>query len=133
VLAVGLTGWALYHRPAHAYVVGAHSAVWSSDVKFAIHASASGSPVNVVGPLELLPGVGRIAEVIVDGTGSHKKVAVLFLTGVGVNEAGLAYLNGYPPPSDTCSVHLSGPWWEISPLDVTTMGCVRGFHYTGGG
>jgi hypothetical protein len=58
---------------------------------------------------------------------------VSFMTGVGSRSTGLVYLNGYPPPSDSCNVHLSGPWWEVSPLIVATMSCPRGFHYTTGG
>ena len=29
--------------------------------------------------------------------------------------------------------HLSGPWWQIGLLNLTTNGCARGFHFTGGG
>ena len=133
VVAALIVGWHLYNRPAHPYQVNANSAVWSTDVKFAISESGSGSPVPLVGPLRDIPGVGKIVEVIVDRFPSRKGAAVSFMTGVGVRYAGLVYLNGYPPPQDSCNVHLSGPWCEVSPLIVTTMSCPRGFHYTGGG
>jgi hypothetical protein len=28
---------------------------------------------------------------------------------------------------------LSGPWWEVVPLDDADMKCPRGFSFTGGG
>src|ERR1019366_6052756 len=90
-------------------------------------------PVPLVGPLRDIPGVGKIVEVIVDRFPSRKGAAVSFMTGVGVRDAGLVYLSGYPPPPDSCNVHLSGPWWEVTPLNVATMGCARGFHFTAGG
>jgi hypothetical protein len=133
LVAAVTVSWLLYNRPAHSYQVSAHSAVWTADVKFALSENGSGSPVPVVGPLRHVPGVGKIVEVIVDKFPSRKGSAVLFLTGVGINDAGLVYLNGYPAPPDSCNVHLSGPWWEVSPLNDRTMSCDRGFHFTAGG
>lgn len=133
MVAALVIGWVLYHRPAHSYQVSAHGAVWTVDVKFALSESRSGSPVPILGPLRDIPGVGKIVDVIVDKFPSHKGAAVSFMTGVGINSAGLAYLDEYQPPSDSCNVHLSGPWWEVSPLNDATMSCARGFHYTGGG
>ena len=135
LVAMIIVAWTLYDRPSHTYQVGSHRATWSLDVKAALaeKRSATNGSVALVGPLAHLPGVGKIVEVIVDKFPSHKGEAVLFLTGVDANDAGLAYLNGYPPPPDSCNFHLGGPWWQISPLNVTTMGCARGFHFTGGG
>lgn len=133
VVAALIVGWHLYNRPAHPYQVNANSAVWSTDVKFALSESGSGSPVPLIGPLRDLPGVGKPVEVVVDKFPSRKGDAVSFMTGVGSRSTGLVYLNGYPPPPDSCNVHLSGPWWEVSPLNVATMGCARGFHFTAGG
>ena len=126
-------GWVLYHRPAHPYQMSAHNAVWTADVKFALSESRSGSPVPILGPLRDIPGVGKIVKVIVEKFPSRKGSAVLFLTGVSIGYQGLVYLDGYPPPPDSCNVHLSGPWWEVSPENVATMGCARGFHFTAGG
>jgi hypothetical protein len=133
-LAVILTvTWILYHRPAHPYRVDAYSATWTKDVKLAISERNPVGPIKPSGPLRNLPGVGRIVSVIVERSNSGKEVVVLFLTGDGLNEAGLVYLNGYPPPQDTCNVHLGGPWWQVGPLNTTSMSCARGFHFTGGG
>jgi len=63
--------------------------------------------------------------VIVDKSASGKRVAVLFMTSPGGNSGGLVFLHGYPPPSDTCNTHLSGPWWQLSPLNYTTNGCAE--------
>jgi len=129
VIVVGV----LYEKPAHTYPVGVNQTAWAADVKIALAERSPVGPIMPTGPLRDLPGVGEIATVIVDRSSSGNKVTVLFLTSVGVNEAGLAYLKGSPPPQDSCSVHLSGPWWQIAPLNTTTMGCARGFHDNGGG
>jgi hypothetical protein len=128
-----IVAWILYDRPAHSYRMGANTATWSADVKIALSESVPVGPITPTGPLSDIPGVGKIVNVIVNKADSGKKVAVLFLTGEGVNESGLVYLNGFPPPSDTCNVHLNGPWWQVGPLNTMTMGCERGFHFTGGG
>jgi hypothetical protein len=133
VVALVIVAGALYEKPAHTYHVGVNQAVWASDVKIALAERVPVGPIMPTGSLRDLPGVGEIASVIVDRSASGNKVTVLFLTSVGVNEAGLAYLKGFPPPQDSCSVHLSGPWWQIAPLNTTTMGCARGFHDNGGG
>jgi hypothetical protein len=133
LVAMIIASWILYERPSDTYQVGSHSAIWSLDVKTALaekRSPTSGS-VALVGQLVNLPGVGKIVQVVVDKFPLHKGEAVLFLTGVGANYGGLAYLNGYPPPSDSCSFHLSGLWWQIAPVNVTTMGCARGFRFTG--
>lgn len=132
VATVILLAWDLYDRPAHPYQVGANSAAWSADVTTALAKSPSGGHFVPVGALRVVPGVGKIVDVIVD-KGPHKWTAVLFLTGLGVrsNYAGLVYLDGFPPLADSCNFHLGGPWWEVSPLNVNT--CARGFHFTGGG
>jgi hypothetical protein len=125
----------LYNRPSPTYEMGANDAAWSKDVTIALSEPRStvNGAVSSKGPLSDLPGVGKIVMVIVDKFSSHKGEAVLFLTGINANYAGLAYLNGYPPPGDSCSLHLGGHWWQISPVNVITMGCDRGFHFTGGG
>jgi hypothetical protein len=128
-----IVAWILYDRPAHTYHLGANTATWSADVKIALSKSVPVGPITPSGALSDIPGVGKIVRVIVDKADSGKKLAVLFLTSEGVNESGLVYLNGFPPPSDTCNVHLNGPWWQVGPLNTTTMGCARGFHFTGGG
>jgi len=128
-----IVAWILYDRPAHSYRMGANTATWSADVKIAIAESPPVGPITPSGALRDIPGVGKIVSVIVDKADSGKKVAVLFLTSEGVEESGLVYLIGFPPPSDSCSVHLNGPWWQVGPLNTTTMGCARGFHFTGGG
>ena len=131
--AVVVVAWTLYERPSHTYRVDAHSVTWTKDVKIAIAERTAFGPIKPSGPLRKLPGVGKIVSVIVEWGGSSKKVVVQFMTAEGVGEAGLAYIEGYSPPSDSCNVHLSGPWWQIGPLNTTSMGCARGFHFTGGG
>jgi hypothetical protein len=126
-------GWILYNRPAHPYPVRANSATWTSDVRLAIAESKPVGPIHPTGPLRHLPGVGTIVSVIVDKGVSDHQVAVLFMTNEGVGESGLAYLKGFPPPPDSCDVHLSGPWWQIGPLNLPSNNCARGFHYTEGG
>ena len=133
VATIVLVAWFLYDRPAHSFQVNGNAATWTADVKTAIARSGSGSPIAPEGALRDIPGVGRIASVIVDKSSSGKRVAVLFMTSPGGNSGGLVFLHGYPPPSDTCNTHLSGPWWQLSPLNYTTNGCARGFHFTGGG
>jgi hypothetical protein len=128
-----VVAWILYDRPAHSYRMGANTATWSADVKIALSESVPVGPITPSGPLSDIPGVGRIVGVFVNREDSGKKAAVLFLTSEGINESGLVYLNGFPPPSDSCNVHLNGPWWQVGPLNTTTMGCARGFHFTGGG
>jgi hypothetical protein len=125
--------WILYNQPAHSYQVGANSTTWSADVATALVQRPSGGNFVPVGALRHLPGVGKIVEVIVDKAPPRKGTSVLFLTGVGNNYAGLVYLDGFPPPPDSCNFHLGGPWWELAPLNDATMGCPRGFHYTAGG
>ncbi len=128
-------GWHLYNRPAHVYAVGPNSATWTADVKLAIAESTPAGPLLPSGPLRDIPGVGTINSVIVNKGTSEHQVAVFFVTSdvPGAGESGLAYLRGYPPLQDTCDVHLSGPWWQIGLLNVSTNGCARGFHFTGGG
>jgi hypothetical protein len=130
---VVIAGWLLYDRPAHTYTVNANAATWRADVKIALQERPPTGPLTPSGRLQNLPGVGMIMSVYVDGSNSGKNVSVLFLTNVGPDETGLAYLQGFPPPSDSCNVHLSGPWWQISPLNISTNTCARGFHYTPGG
>jgi hypothetical protein len=130
---VVLVAWVLYDRPAHAYQVNGNSATWMKDVKIALAESDSGSPITPAGQLRDIPGVGRIASVVVNKSASDNKAAVLFMTSFGGNSGGLVYIRGYPPPPDTCHTHLSGPWWELSPLNDSTNACARGFQFTGGG
>jgi hypothetical protein len=131
-VAIVLAGWILYNRPAHTFSVGANDAIWTSDVKLAMAQSNSAGPITPTGPLRDVPGVGKIESVIVE-KGSRNRVIVLFLTSEGWNETGLVYLQGYPPPSDSCNVHLSGPWWQVGRMNVSTMSCARGFNFTPGG
>jgi hypothetical protein len=131
LLIVVVVGWILYNRPAHVYSVPVNAATWRADVMIALKERPATGPITPRGRLQHLPGVGPIMSVYVNGSGKH--VSVLFLTNVGMEENGLAYLQGLPPPSDSCNVHLSGPWWQISPLNTTTNGCARGYHYTPGG
>jgi hypothetical protein len=128
-----ITAWILYNRPAHSYEVGANSTAWSADVTTALAKRPSGGNFVPVGPLSELPGVGKIVEIIVDKAPSRKGTAVFFLSALDANYAGLVYLDNFPPPEDSCNYHLGGPWWELTPLNDATMGCPRGFHYTGGG
>ncbi len=123
----------LYNRPAHSYEVSENSKTWAADVQIALSEGGAGGAVAPVGPLRDLPGVGKIAEVIVDKAALRKGTAVLFLTGLGGDYSGLAYLDGFPLPPDSCNAHLSSPWWQIAPLNDKTRGCPRGFDFTGGG
>ena len=131
VVAVILMAWDLYDRPAHVYAVNANQATWRADVKIALKERPPTGPLTPSGRLQTLPGIGPIMSVYVNESG--KAVSVLFLTNVGQEENGLAYLQNFPPPSDSCNVHLSGPWWQISPLDIATNECSRGYHYSPGG
>ena len=128
---VVVVGWVLYDRPAHTYPMSGNSATWSADVRIALSEGGAGGVVAPSGPLREIPGVGRIVEVIIDKATLRKSTEVLFLTGTNANYSGLAYLNGFPPPPDSCNVHLGGPWWQLASLNVQTMGCQRGFHFTG--
>jgi hypothetical protein len=130
---VVIAGWLLYNRPAHIYAVNANQATWRADVKIALKERPPMGPLTPSGRLQSLPGVGPLMSVYVYETNAGKNVSVLFLTNVGQEENGLAYLQGFPPPSDTCNVHLSGPWWQISPLNINANECARGYHYTPGG
>lgn len=123
----------LVEKPSHLYPVNADRASWLAQVKVAlVMGGVDGSPIRHVADYQLA-GVGKVSEVVVNRGSSGTRVSVLFLTSSGWNESGLAYLVGYPPPSDSCSVHLSGPWWQLGALNTTTMGCASGFHYTPGG
>ena len=133
LVVVAVVGWALYERPAHAYSVSAYGATWTADVRTAISEHVRPGPIVPSGKLRDLPGVGRIVSVVVDQPTTGNREVVMFLTGVSLNEAGLAYIRGYAPPSDTCNVHLGGPWWQLVPLNVQSMSCPRGFEFTGGG
>jgi hypothetical protein len=133
LVATLIATWRLYDQPAHLYPVGANATAWTTDVGLALKELPSGGHLTPRGALRVLPGVGTIVEVVVDPPSSQHRSAVYFLTGVGINDAGLVYLDGMPPPSDTCNYHLGGPWWELSPLNVTSNDCARGFHYTPGG
>lgn len=123
----------LLQKPVHLYPVGADGSTWRADVKIALQERVSDGPLKPNGPLANLPGVGPIVSVNTNYAASGKKESVLFLTAVGLNQAGLAFLHGVTPPSDSCSIHLGGPWWQIGPLNTTTMKCAPGFHYTPGG
>jgi hypothetical protein len=125
--------WILYNQPAHSYQVGANSTTWSADVTAALAKRPSGGNYRPAGEFRVLPGVGRIFEVVVDQDPARKGKMVMFLTKVDGDGAGLVYLDDFPPPSDTCNYHLGGPWWELSPLNDSTMGCARGYHFTPGG
>jgi hypothetical protein len=122
----------LVEKPNHLYPVNADSSKWLDKVNVALVMGGVGGPIRHVAGYQL-PGVGKISEIVVDRGAGGTRVSVLFLTSNGWNESGLAYLIGYPPPSDTCNVHLSGPWWQLGPLNTSTMGCAKGFHYTPGG
>jgi hypothetical protein len=128
--AIVLLAWVLYNRPAHSFQV---NRTWTSDVKLAISEGKPVGPIRPTGPLKDIPGVGRIDSVIVERPAPGNRVMVLFLTVDGWNSEGLAYIKGYSPPSDTCNFHLGGPWWQLGQLNTTTMGCARGFTFTGGG
>jgi hypothetical protein len=128
-----VVAWDLYDQPAHSYEVGANSTTWSADVTTALAKLPSGGNYRPVGEFRVLPGVGRVFDVVVDQYPRRKGKMVMFLTKVDANGAGLVYLDDFPPPSDTCDYHLGGPWWELSPLNDATMGCARGFHFTPGG
>lgn len=124
--------WVLSDRSARTYSVSENAATWTADVKTAIAERTPTGPVTPTGSLREIPGVGKIVSVVVEGQ-SAKRVTVLFLTVNGWNTAGLAYVKGSGPPWDTCNIHLSGPWWEIGQLNVSTMACARGLHFTGAG
>jgi hypothetical protein len=128
-----IVAWILYNQPAHSYQVGSNSTTWSADVTVALAKRPSGGNYRPNGEFRVLPGVGRIFEVVVDQYPARQGKMVMFLTKVDANGAGLVYLDDFPPPTDTCNYHLGGPWWELSPLNDTTMGCARGFHFTPGG
>jgi hypothetical protein len=132
VVALVIVVAALVDKPA-LYPVRADSPTWRADVKIALKERPPAGPLNPSGPLGDLPGVGRIVSVVTNYADSGAKESVLFLTDVGVNQAGLAYLHGVSPPEDSCSAHLSGPWWELGPLNPTTNKCASDFHYTPGG
>lgn len=84
------------------------------------------------GNLKEVPGVGVIQEVCVT-TGKVHSASIEFLTGTSINYRGLAYVVGFPPPPDSCSVSLGGPWLQLSPVNKRTMNCSRGFNFNGGG
>jgi hypothetical protein len=123
---------ALVDKPA-LYPVHVDGSTWRADVRIALKHRVPTGPLNPSGPLGDIPGVGRIVSVVTNYAASGAKESVLFLTAVGINQAGLAYLHNVPPPTDSCSVHLSGPWWQLGPLSTTTVKCGSGFHYTAGG
>ena len=118
-------------RPAHTYDVKANEKIWLRDVHTALGESGAGGTVPPVGPLHTIKGVGKIKEVFVSKATLRKAVMVEFLTGIDQKYAGLVYLDGYPPPPDSCNVHLGGPWWQIATSDGTS--CPRGYSFTGGG
>jgi hypothetical protein len=128
-----LVAWHLYNRPAHLYAVNPNRTTWASDVKSALSESGSGSPLKPVGPLSFLPGVGKIATIVIDRSPRGQRVSVLFMTSFSGNSGGLAYVRGYPLPPDTCLTQLSGSWWQLVPLSYSTNHCPRGFHFTPGG
>lgn len=121
----------LYYRPTHHYQVSGNSKSWIADVKTALAKGGAGGTIAPSGVLRELPGVGKIEDIIVEKATLRKGIEVLFLTGTGANDSGLAYLDGVPPPPDSCNVHLGGPWWQITPINIRTMGCPRGFNFTG--
>jgi len=131
--ATAVAVWILYNQPAHSYPVGANATTWTADVTKALAQRPSGGNFVPTGTLRTLPGVGRVFEVVVDQGPLRPGKMVMFLTKVDGDGAGLVYLDDFPPPSDTCNFHLGGPWWELSPLNYTTMGCSRGYHFTPGG
>ena len=131
-VAVAFT-WILVHRAPATFDVAAHHSVWSRDVNLALSYSPVTGHMAPTRELRRLPGVGTVVDVAVERATKRNGVEVAFWTGVGQNERGLAYLTNIPPPWDTCVVHLSGPWWEITPLDISTMNCSPGYRFTGGG
>ena len=133
LIVAAIVALTLYLRPAHTYDVNANRKIWLTDVNVALREAGSGGSITPKGTLRNIAGVGKIQEVFVSKARLHGAVSVLFLTGINQKYAGLAYLEGHPPPPDSCNVHLSGPWWQISHVDVTTMGCPRGYNFTGGG
>ena len=110
----------------------ANSKIWLKDVDIA-EAKSLGANFTPSGSLRDIPGIGVVKEVIVDETNFRNEVMVEFLNGTDQQYAGLVYLKGLPPPPDSCNVHLSGPWWQVAPLDDADMKCPRGFSFTGGG
>jgi hypothetical protein len=132
-LAVVVSAFILYNRPAHLYGINAHGVTWTKDVNLALSERPALGPLTPSGPLRDIPGVGRIVSVVIEGPASGKKVIVLFLKSRGWNATGLAYIEGFSPPPDTCNAHIGGPWWQLGSLNTTSMGCARGFHFTGGG
>ena len=110
----------------------ANSKIWLKDVDIA-EVKSLGATFTPSGNLRHIPGIGVVKEVIVDETNFRNEVMVEFLNGTDQQYAGLVYLKGLPPPPDSCNVHLSGPWWEVVPLDDADMKCPRGFSFTGGG
>lgn len=133
VMVVVVIGLTLYNRPAHLYAVDPNGQAWKADVHQALLIAGGSGCFVTVGPLEKLPGVGRIVSICVT-TGLRKGAAsVLFLRATGGAESGLAYLSGYPPPPDSCSSPISGPWWQISPMNYLSMSCPRGYTFTGAG
>jgi len=123
---------ALVDKPA-LYPVRADGSTWRADVKIALKERLPNGPLTPSGPLVELPGVGRIVSVVTNYAASGAKESVLFMTAVGIDQAGLAYLHNVPPPSDSCSAHLSGPWWQLGSVNTSTKKCASGFHYTPGG
>jgi hypothetical protein len=128
LVATVIVAWSLYNRPVHTYRVGPNKATWSVDVKTVLSENSAGTSVLPVGPLAVLPGVGKIEQIMVDRTTPGKPVSVIFVT--GAYESGLAYLQGFPPPPQSCSAHLSGYWYQIEARNSITSGCTRGFVYT---
>lgn len=85
-----------------------------------------------IGNLKKVPGVGVIESVCFE-TGKKHSVLIEFLTGIDRHYRGLVYVVGFPPPPDSCSASLGGPWLQLSPLNELSMSCSRGFNFTGGG
>lgn len=132
IIVFSLIAIKLFNHPARTYDENSNYKIWLKDVGIAESESPSGN-FTPTGTLRDIPGIGIVKDVFVTEAASRNAVMVEFLTGIDQKYAGLVYLKGFPPPPDSCNVQLSGPWWQIVPLNVSDMNCPRGYNFTGGG
>jgi hypothetical protein len=124
--------WLLLRPRIDTYKAAANSPTWATDVRIALSESGTGGQVAPIGPLGFLPGVGKISGILVEHTSARKGTAVFFWSAAKPRGSALEYLVRVPPASDQCSIHLSGPWWQIAPMNERTMSCQKGFNFTPG-
>jgi hypothetical protein len=132
VAALLLFTWLVLRPRVDTYNVAVNSPTWATDVQVALSKSGTGGPVAPTGSLSSLPGVGKISRILVEHTIARKGTVVYFWSAAKPRGSALEYLIRVPPASDQCNIHLTGPWWQMAPLNDRTMSCPRGFTFTPG-